>query len=425
MADQTKFIGLENVQTVATALAPNIVTGPAYFMRNELDRLGIAVETGIQNRKVYTVFAGKGGETRRKVVGDVQESKLGYFFERVLQTEICVHRIRVNEDYFKEKPAVIEIGGSAATTFPKTEFFMNEQGKLFAKDVFNCVINGEKTVEGKKLGMFDGLQTLISKDINDGVINVAAGNLVETGVFDAPITEGDTAAYDEYVKYDQQFSNELSDEEVYNLMPVAIANAIKDAYEQKHRSHDKAVTLPNGNYTLPDHPNRIFVPVKRMKGTRIISTVKGNIIVGIDNEGDQAFVNVMPEPSRDTKDMVFQIQSPFGVVVKDPSARAFCTNGGIVEVSFSSGDYMSDGVFATPNKDTLGSVAITNNGTPVENGTEVAKGTTLTLTATAKEGATFKQWSNGATTTTINIVTTGDPMYFTAVFEATASSSSE
>jgi type IV secretory pathway VirB9-like protein len=120
-----------------------------------------------------------------------------------------------------------------------------------------------------------------------------------------------------------------------------------------------------------------------------------------------------------------QIQSPFGVGIKDPSSRAFVTNGGVTEDVFFSGDYTSDGVFVTSNDTALGTVAITNGATPVESGSEIVKGTTLTLTATPAQGAEFVKWSDGQTTTTINIVTTGDPMYYTAIFKSTASSSSE
>ena len=84
-----KFIGLENVQSVADKLSPNIVIGPAYYMRDELDRLGIKVETGVQYQLTKTVFAGKGGQTRRKEVGNVEEKKLGYLFTRKLTANLC------------------------------------------------------------------------------------------------------------------------------------------------------------------------------------------------------------------------------------------------------------------------------------------------------------------------------------------------
>ena len=419
MAEQKEFIGLSNVQTVVQKLVPNIVMGPAFYMRKELDRLGIVVETDVQNLLTYTVFAGKGGETRRKIVGDVKESKLGYFFERTIKTEICVHRVRVNKDAFKERPANFRpIDGSAAPLFPETEKFVNKQAQLFSKDVLNCVANGERTEAGEKLGMFNGLNAIISADINDGIVNKAAGNLVETGVFDAPQSEGDSAAYDEYVKWEQGWSEELLDEEMVNVyLPVDIALAIRDAYEQKHRSHQAAVILENGNFTLPAHPKRTFIPWNRLKGTRIFASIPDNIVLAVGNTSEDAVVDIEKDPSHDTTEMVFQIQSPFGVGVKDPSARAFVTNGGTAEQVFISGDYQKDGIFATPSNAELGSVTIKNSSEIIENGTEVAKGTTLTLTATAKDGKKFKKWSTGQTTATINIVTTGDPMYFTAIFE--------
>lgn len=410
------FIGLENVQAVARVLEPNIVTGPAWTMADELERLGIKVETGIQNQKIYTVFAGKGGETRRKKVGDVKESKLGYFFERVLQTEICVHRIRVNEDYFKEKPAIVDINGSAATTFPLTEFFMKEQAKVFGKDVFNCAINGKKTAEGEGLGMFDGWNEHITQAINKGEINQAAGNLVPSGIFDLPAAEGDSDAYTTFVTWHNQWNSDLKDEKTFVWLSINDGMAIKDAYEQKHRSHQAAVNLPNGNFTLGELPNVTFCPNPRMKGTRMFAFKYGVLVLGVDNESDKSFVNVMPEPSRDTKDMVFQIQSLFGTVLVDITSRAFVTNGGVNEGVFDSGDYQKDAVTVTANDSKLGTVTIKNGNTPVENGSEVEPGVTLTLTATPATGKTFVKWSNGQTNATINIVTTGDPMYFTAIF---------
>jgi hypothetical protein len=83
---------------------------------------------------------------------------------------------------------------------------------------------------------------------------------------------------------------------------------------------------------------------------------------------------------------------------------------------FDSGDYQKDAITVTANDSKLGTVTIKNGDTPVENGSEVEPGVTLTLTATPATGKTFVKWSNGQTNATINVVTTGDPMYFTAIF---------
>ena len=413
-----KFIGLENVQSVANKLSPNIVFGPAYYMKDELDRLGIKVETGVQHQLTKTVFAGKGGQTRRKEVGNVKESKLGYLFSRKLTANICVHRIRCNEDDFKEKPGNISINGSAAMRFEKTEEFMTEQAKVFAQDVFNNIIGGDAASDDEEMNLFDGLLTVMAVDINDGTVNQAAKNLVPSGVFDAPQSEGDSSAFEEFVKWHNGWSKELKKQKVNVYLPTDIAQAIADAYEQKHRSHKSVTDLDNGNYQIKsDGLSKLtFIPVDEIKGNLVFATIEGNLLLGVNNESDDSFVNVVPEPSRDTKDLVMQIQGIFGFMLVDPTARAFVTNGGAAEIEFNSGDYTKDAVYVTANDATLGDVVIKNGQETIPSGTEVAKGTTLTLTATPKTGKNFVKWSNGQTSATINIVATGDPMAIVAVF---------
>lgn len=418
MANEAKFIGLENVQSVANKLSPNIVFGPAYYMKDELDRLGIKVETGVQYQLTKTVFAGKGGQTRRKEVGNVKESKLGYLFSRKLTANICVHRIRCNEDDFKEKPGNIAINGNAAMHFEKTEEFMTEQAKLFSQDIFNNIIGGDATSSDESMNLFDGLLTVMATDINDGTVNQAAKNLVPSGVFDGPQSEGDSAAFEAFKAWHNGWSKELKKQKVNVYLPTDIAQAIADAYEQKHRSHKSVTDLDNGNYQIKsDGLSKLtFIPVDEIKGNLVFATIEGNLLLGVNNESDDSFVDVEREPSQDTKDLVMQIQGIFGFMLVDPTARAFVTNGGAAEMEFNSGDYTKDAVFVTANDPALGDVVIKNGQETIPSGTEVAKGTTLTLTATPKTGKKFVKWSNGQTSATINIVATGDPMAIVAVF---------
>ena len=414
-----KFIGLENVQSVANKLSPNIVMGPAFYMEAELARLGIKVETGVQFQMTKTIFAGKGGQTRKKEVGNVKESKLGYMYSRKLVANICVHRTRINEDVFHEKPGNIAITGNAAPHFERTEEFMNKEAQLFSEDIFQNILGGDAASNDEEMNLFDGLITVQNIDINDGVVSQANGNLVPSLAFDAPQSEGDSEAYDNFVKWMDGWNSKLKKQNVKVYAPNDIALAIADAYEQKHRSHSAAQWLDGeeeGNFKLPAHPKVIFVPMSDIKGTRVFATIPGNLILGVNAESDKSFVNVVPEPSRDTKEYVMQIQGIFGFMIEDPSARAFVTNGGTAEMTFNSGDYTKDAIYVTSNDESLGTVAIKNGNDPVASGTEVAKGTTLTLTATPKTGKSFVKWSNGSTQNPTTIVTTGDPMGIVGIF---------
>ena len=427
MAELT-FIGLENVQSVANKLAPNIVMGPAFYMEEELARLGIKVETGVQYQMTKTIFAGKGGQTRKKEVGNVQESKLGYMFSRKLTANICVHRVRVNEDSFKEKPGNIAITGNAAPHFERTEEFMNKEAQLFSEDIWNNIIGGDAASNDEEMNLFDGLITVQNIDINDGVVSEVNHNLIPSGVFDAPQSEGDCAAYDEFVAWHNKWDKKLKKQKVNVYMPTDIAQAIADAYEQKHRSHKSVTELDNGNYQIKsDGLSKLtFIPMDEIKGTRIFATIENNLILGVNAESDDAFVDIEKEPSRDTKEYVMQIQGIFGFMIEDPSARAFVTNGGTAEMEFNSGDYTKDAIYVAANSDknglAMGTVTIKNGNNPVENGSEVAKGTTLTLTATARQASEgvkatqFVKWSNGQTVSPTTVVATGDPMSITAIF---------
>ena len=429
MANEAKFIGLENVKSVADKLSPNIVMGPAWYMKDEIDRLGIKVETGVQYQLTKTVFAGKGGQTRRKEVGNVQESKLGYMFSRKLTANICVHRVRVNEDTFKEKPGNIAINGNAAPHFEKTEEFMNKEAQLFSEDVWIYIIGGDAASNDEEMNLFDGMITVQNIDINDGVVSETAKNLIPSGVFDAPQSEGDSAAYDEFVAWHNKWDKKLKKQKVNVYLPTDIAQAIANAYEQKHRSHKSVTELDNGNYQIKSDglQKLTFIPMDEIKGTRVFATIPGNMILGVNNESDDSFVDIEKEPSRDTKEYVFQIQGIFGFMIEDPSARAFVTNGGTAEMEFNSGDYTKDAVYVAANADkdgkAMGTVTIKNGQDPVESGTEVAKGTTLTLTATPRAAAQgvkateFVKWSNGQTASTTTVVATGDPMSITAIFK--------
>lgn len=431
MAEQAKFIGLENVQSVANKLSPNIVIGPAFYMAEELNRLGIKVETGVQYQLTKTVFAGKGGQTRRKEVGNVKESKLGYLFSRKLTANICVHRIRCNEDDFQEKPGNITVNGSAEMHFEKTEMFMTEQASLFSQDIYNNIIGGDATSDNEEMNLFDGLLTVMATDINDGTVSQAAKNLIPSGTFDAPQSEGDSQAYDEFVAWHNQWDARLKKQKVNVYLPTDIAQAIADAYEQKHRSHKSVTELENGNYQIKSDglQKLTFIPVDDIKGNLVFASIENNLLLGVNNEGDDSFVKVVPEPSQDVKDLVMQIQGIFGFMLVDPTARAFVTNGGAAEMTFNSGDYTKDAIYATANTDkdgkAMGTVVIKNGSDTVESGDEVAKGTVLTLTATAREAdatagvkaTTFVKWSNGQTTATINVTATGDPMSITAIFK--------
>jgi hypothetical protein len=173
----------------------------------------------------------------------------------------------------------------------------------------------------------------------------------------------------------------------------------------------------NGNFKVPEYPKVTFVPSDDFGGgTRMFATTEGTLVFGVNGANHETYVGVQQGSDDDMKDIIFQIQTIAGCMIRNIVKSNFVTNGGTIENTYVSGDYTKDAFYAAPNDSDLGSVTIMNGQTEIESGTEVAKGTTLTLTATAAENKTFVKWSNGATSASISVVTTGDPMALTAFF---------
>lgn len=414
------FIGIDNLTHVKDRLQTNIIMGPAYYSADELKRMAIKVITGIEFKDTATIFNRKGGTARRKVVGQSQNSTLGYMTERVLEAHIVWDHYTANEDDFQEKPVQITINGSAQPSFPKTEEFIDQIGIAFNDNVFPCIWHGDEESKKPEMALFNGLHTNLDKDIANGAVSVAAGNLIPCEALDAPASEGDSQAWDAFVKWYNKWHPALKRRESIVYMSTAYGNNIADAYEQKHRSHQAVQFIPdaNGNFKVREYPKVTFCPSDDFgDGTRMIATIPGNMEFGVNSTADQSFVSIMhgdPTPGGDHKTITFQIQGVFGTRILRINAACFVTNGGTIEDKYWSGDYQKDSFSVVANDAKMGTVAVS----PAPVNGEYAKGTTLTLTATPKEGYKFVRWqgASNATTATANVVTKGQPESAVAVF---------
>lgn len=416
------FIGIDNVKHVADQLQPNIIMGPAYFNKDELKRLGIKVITGVQFKNTAMVLNRKGGTSRRKVVGTPIESKIGYLTERVMTARIVWNRYRHNEDEFQEKP--IQIEGSANFHYPLTEEMISAIGKTFSEDVYACLFFGDESSDNASLQLFDGYQTLLNKDIESGAVSTALGNLVPSKAIDKPVGEGDATPWNNWVEWYDQWSPALKRQNVLCYMSIENGHNIAAGYAQLNRGLDKVQYIPdaNGNFKVAEYPKVTFVPSDDFgKGDRMFACPAGNLELGVNTEGAESFVAVQHGSDDDVKDIIFQIQGIYGCRILNVLPSNFVTNDGAIEDSIWQGDYTKDSYTAVPNDANLGEVSVS----PAATEGEYAKGTTLTLTATAKAGATFKKWSNGKTNATIQVVKGEGPEGIVAIFEADASSSSE
>lgn len=417
------FIGIETLQTLANKIEPNILLGPAYYAKEEIARLGINVLTGVQFMSTKYVFYRKGGTTRRKKVGDELNNQIGFLQERPLVTYVAWNHYTDNQGNYRELP-IATVPGGAQVAYPMSELAIGEIGKAFSDDVFANMWWGDKDnadsddEDKKAMGLYDGFNVVIARELENGLISTANGNLVHCDAIEAPKTNDDFAAWTTFRGTYNKLPNALKRQDILAIMSTDTAVAISDAYGNAHRNHEEVIMVGDTiNFKVKELPRVTIVPSDDYGvGDRIVFTTPGNFELGV-NDGDPVnnFVKVKEGTDRDMLDIQFQIQTTIGtrVVALMPSKFAM-TDGSLVAPDIVNGDYKHNTLTTSAAPTAGGTVAVTG-GTADSNGA-YAPGTTLTVTATANEGYTFDHWSNGAKTAAITYVTKNQPDALVAVF---------
>lgn len=414
-----KFIGKDNLTHIAEKLAPSIILGPAYFAPEELNRLGIKTVTGVQFKDVRFVLNRKGGQTRRKVVGQEVNNQVGYIDERIMTCHLVWWHGTDNEDNYVEDPFPVE--GTANFAYPFSEEALLAIGRNFSDDIFACLFFGDAESEDPSMALYDGFHTNINKDIENGLISEALKNLIPSDAVSKPSDAHDTSAWDIAQAWQLKWSPALKRQKVNWLLSPEDGLAIARAYANSSHGNEKVRYEANGNFTVPELPNVTFVPSAEYgNGGRWVVTLPGNLELGVNSNDSRVGISVKIGSDKDNKDIFWQIQTIMGTRVLQVAPHAFVMNDGSIQSDIWRGDYEKTSYSAVSNDTTLGTVSVSPDPT---NG-EYAAGTTLTLTATPKADAEFVKWSNGATTASITVVTKGRPEGIVAIFKSTASSSS-
>lgn len=420
---EAKFIGISNLQHIADQFAPQVIMGPAYFAPEELDRLGISVISGVQFKNTKVVLARKGGTTRRKIVGKMKDSTIGYLQERVLTAHLSVYRAHDNRDRYIETPYQVE--GSAEFSYPFSEMAFEAIVKTYGDDVFSNLFFGnaewaeDENEDKARLGLYDGFHTLIRHDIEAGNISKENGNLVECQTLDAPTDTEDFSAWTNFYAWYRGWNPALKRVQTIVYLSVETAMAITMAYTNKYHGNASVVAYePNGNFKLMELPKVTFAPSDDWgKGERMVATIPGNFEYGVNSLDSRSKIAVREGSDSDTEDIVWQVQSIQGCRITNILPTAFVVNNASVVNTLVPGDYQKDTVTVLANDSSLGTVTV--NGSTPDNTKNYTDGTALKLKATPSGSNTFVRWSNGAITPEIDIVTNGQPMTFVATFAKT------
>lgn len=421
------MIKLDYLTHIAEKFNSQAIMGAANYDPNELTRLGIQVISGVQFRDTQTVFNRKGGTTRRKKVGTKVANSIGYIEERPLTAQLAVNRFVDNQDNYIQKP--YQVGGAAKFSYPLAELALKAIIAIYNEDIFSNLFWGDEKYadsedEDKKvMGLYNGINTNIAKDMASGRISIANKNLIQVDAIDLSGVddESDVQAWNVFRDFYRQWSPALKRQKVKVLISLELSTVLMDTYANKNRSI-RTVKMLDGteekNWMVPEFPLVTFVPSQDYgKGDRMMAYTQNNLQYGVNSLDDRNVVSVQIGSDTDNLDVVWQIQSVQGtrVVNVNPSDFALST-GTLTPGELWLGDYTKN-TFFVGFDETMGKVTV--NGAQVKNGEnkEYAAGTTLALVATAESGHKFVSWSNGSKEASITITMLDVPMGITAIFE--------
>jgi hypothetical protein len=404
-------ISIEKLQHVAEKVSKNVMLGPGYVDAEENDRMGVKMISGVQYKLVEHLFVRKGGITRRKVVGNVTETNIGYIEERELTAKLSVARIRFNADEFVETVFGVDANGD----FPLLAETMEALLITYAEDLAACKWYGDATSDDPKLNLYSGWMTNIQNEINSGKISAVNLNLIAKSAISQPVDTDDTSAYDALEEWVMKLDPRLRKKcKIYCDLKRGVY--IARAYANKFKGNYKVDYTVGKSYTIPELAGVEIVPLDSIgTGDCLIATIDQNFMYAVDTENNKSYVDVKPEPSKDTRDFVAQIQSIQGANIRNILPYAFTiSSGSFVKPADRQGDYSETNLIVNADGGT-----VTVNGDAYVAGTKYAEGVALTLVATAGTGKTFSAWVvNGQTfnTASIQVVPKGIYTVATAIF---------
>lgn len=422
----SNFVGLDALQHIAEQVSTEIFMGPGYSDASEMDRLSIDIVSGVQFKRTIHILLRKGGTTRRKDVHKKVNSEVGFLKERTLTVKLSWDHYTANADDFCE--TVFGVGAqeqfpltTQAVTAILTNYADNLAANLWWGDIDLDKGEEETSASDQANALYDGFHTCVRRDIEDGIISEANGNLVPCEPITAPADNNDTAPYDNFIEWTHKWDARLRKAETIVYMSELTAQYIAAGYANTFHGNFKVDYQVGDNFKLPGLSKVTICPVPGFgEGDRMYATIKKNFVYGVDTLSNQTYVGVKIGTDDDMRAVQFQIQSIQGAGIRNPFKHALCVSDGtLLPTDFVAGDYTNSKLtISIDEPEGAQGNKVQVNGVDYKEPVETSINQILTLKAVAGSSQKFVQWSNGAKTDTIQVTGTGTPLGFVAFFAA-------
>ena len=342
----TKAINIDNLKRAAEEYDPTLRMLPFLVLEEELTKLGITLlEVDGTHKKV--IFHRRGGLARPYVAGSenkVNNEEIGKAIERKLEPKDCYTALK---DHILNYDTVRVISNSSEKpdlqkkSHPQELLILNAKVRTVGEDIIDALYHAERDEEdGSPMGMFDGYNTIINKEITANEISTAKGNLVATGALAKPANADDTSAYDKLVAFIRSANPFLrrhgwlyiTNDALFHAMD-ALKNQLryKDAMEYDiFVKHLAGQTKASGL--------KIVSEPCLGAGSRLMYTTPNNLDFGVGARSDHQFVSIR-DPYEDPNIIQFWMQWKAGARIINIHQKEFQVNDQTNTSTEMSGDY--------------------------------------------------------------------------------------
>lgn len=337
-------VGFAGVTRAVELLHTDLLEIGSLITNEIFSELDFSTIEAIQNKDVNYIFSGNEKVATKYTPGKTPNATLGEVFERELQVKNVATNIYDNLQLYREKVPfdIVGISDGGALNCPETEKRLRQVARRFANHIYRNLVAGDRSLAvGNGYELYDGLNTLVKKDIQAGKIDTGKGNLQLLTKLDLTdkSDEAKVAAYEMFDAFVLDWDEDLQDADKVNvMMSKKLAQYITQGAALKFGSNiQQTIMTANDGIHFFDRQNIVLKPTKVIgRGQQMFAYTPGNIVFGTDlsrvGDPEGAFIEVS-KLQGDPNILDFFMQLAVGMRIDLINPENFCmaldeTSGG-------------------------------------------------------------------------------------------------
>ncbi len=326
-------INVEGLQRMAEEYDPMLRKLPYITLLDTLAELKVNVVETDGDDKVVT-YHRKGGIARPYSVGgknDVSQDEIGKAEERVLSPKECYTALKDHIMNYSTKRVISnkpEGVNNQTKQHPQEVLILDSKIKTVGEDILSALFFATRNTDDlSPLGMFDGFNEQINKEITSGDISTAKGNLFNTGAIESPSDDDDMEAFDRIVEFLRAANPFLRQNGILYMTQDAMFRAMEALGNKlKYKNALEWEVFLNHLRGLTAAPKLEIISHPILgNGSRLMYTVPDNLDFGLETKGDEQFVQVRA-PYEDPNIAQFWMQWKAGTRVTSIHPKTFLVN---------------------------------------------------------------------------------------------------